>query len=94
MISKRGKVIVTEGVELPEGTLTDVQESFILGIPQVNGNHEEVVRKSGTTKYLQRMRQFLKSQLNGKNKFRAINTYTLPAIRYPAGIATSPKEKR
>jgi len=27
MISKRGKVIMAEGVELPEGTIADVQDS-------------------------------------------------------------------
>lgn len=29
---------------------------------------QEVARKAATTKYLQRVRQVLKSQLNGKNK--------------------------
>ena len=38
-----------------------------------NGNHEEATR---------RVRQVLKSQLNGKNN----NMYALPVIRYPAGI--------
>jgi len=39
MISKRGKVIPTEGVELPESTMADVQDSYkYLGIPQANGS--------------------------------------------------------
>ena len=36
--------------------------------------------------YLQKMRQVLKSKLNGKNKIQAINTNALPVIRYPTGI--------
>lgn len=34
---------------------------------------------------LQRVRQLLRSQLNGRNKKQAINSYALPIIRYPAG---------
>lgn len=34
----------------------------------------------------QLIRQVLKSQLKGKKKVRAINTYSLPVIRHPAGI--------
>ena len=39
------------------------------------------------------MRQVLKSQLNGKNKIRAINSYTVPVIRYPAAVVTWPTEE-
>ena len=82
MVSKRGKMIRTEGIDLPEGNIGDIQDSYkYLGIPQANGNHEEATRKSTTAKYLQRVRQVLKSQLNGKNKVRAINMYALPVIR-------------
>ncbi|TWW74442.1 Rho GTPase-activating protein 26 GTPase regulator associated with focal adhesion kinase [Takifugu flavidus] len=94
MISRRGKVIATDGVELPEGNITDVQDSYkYLGIPQANGNQEEAARRSATAKYLQRLRQVLKSQLNGKHKIQAINTYALPIIRYPAGIIPWPLEE-
>ncbi|TWW77705.1 hypothetical protein D4764_12G0010950 [Takifugu flavidus] len=94
MISRRGKVIATNGVELPEGNITGVQDSYkYLGIPQANGNHEEAARRSATAKYLQRLRQVLKSQLNGKHKIQAINTYALPVIRYPAGIIPWPLEE-
>ena len=90
IISKRGNVITTE---LPEGTITDVQDSYIyLGIPQANGNHKEAKRKSATTKYLQRVRQVLMSQLNRKNKVRTINTNAL-SVRYPTGIITWSKKE-
>ena len=48
-------------------------------------------KNSATAKYLHRVRQVLRSQLNGQNKIQAINTYDLPIIRYPAGIITQPK---
>ncbi len=93
MVSKRGKMISTEGFELPEGSMADVQHSYkYLGIPQANGNHMEAARKSATAKYLHRARQVLKGQLNGINKVRAINTCALPVIRYPLVITGWPKE--
>ena len=78
------KVIITEGVVLSEGTITDVEDSYkYLGIPQANGKYEEASRKSATTKYLQRVRPVLKSQLNGKKKVRAINTYPPASHQIP-----------
>ncbi|GLD52448.1 uncharacterized protein AKAME5_000535400 [Lates japonicus] len=62
IITKIGKMISTEGAELLEGS------NKYLGILQAHGSHEEVARKSATAKYLHRIRQVLKSQLNGKNK--------------------------
>ncbi|XP_055359272.1 5,10-methenyltetrahydrofolate synthetase (5-formyltetrahydrofolate cyclo-ligase) isoform X2 [Betta splendens] len=94
MVTKRGKVIHTEGVSLPEGTIADIEDSYkYLGIPQVNGNLEQATKKAATAKYLQRVRQVLRSQLNAKNKSRVINSYVLPVIRYPAGIIRWPKEE-
>lgn len=62
MVSKRGKTIRTKGVELPEGSIADVRDSYrYLGVPQANVNNEEVARKSATAKYLHRVRQVLKS---------------------------------
>ncbi len=51
MISKRGKVISTEGIELLEGNIADIQGSYkYLGVLQVNGNHEEATRRSATSR--------------------------------------------
>ena len=42
---------MTEGVELPEGNMVNVPDSYkYYGILQANGNHEEATRKSATTK--------------------------------------------
>ena len=79
MVSKRGKTVTNKGVELPGGNIADVQDSYkYLGIPQANGIHEEAARQSATAKYLHRVRQVLKSQLNGRNK---VEPSTLPVIR-------------
>ncbi|TWW78234.1 hypothetical protein D4764_11G0003550 [Takifugu flavidus] len=60
MISRRGKVITTDGVELPEGNIADLQDSYkYLGIPQANGNHEEAARRPATAKYCIKRRSLL-----------------------------------
>lgn len=90
MVTKRGKVVHTEGVSLAEGTIADMEDSYkYLGIRQANSNLEEATRNTATAKYLQRVRQVLRSQLNGRNRVLAINSYTQPVIRYPAGIIIS-----
>lgn len=53
-------------------------------------NHNEEARKTVTAKYLQRVRQVLKSQLNVKNKILTINNHALLVIRYPAGMVSGP----
>lgn len=68
------------------GTATE-----FFGIPRGNGNHDETAKKLPATKYLKRIRWILKSQLNDKNKIRAINTCALPVIRYAASITIWPK---
>ena len=93
MVTKRGKVVHTEGVSITEGTTANIDWSYkYLRIPQVNGNLEEVTRKVAMVKYLQRVRQVLRSQLNGK-KIWAINSYALPLIIYPTGIINWPKDE-
>ena len=39
-----------------------------------------------TTEYKRRLRQILKSKLNGKNKIQAINTWAVALLRYGARI--------
>lgn len=58
---------------MPEGHTTDVKDRYkYLGIPQANRNHEGVARRASTAKYLQIVRQVLRSQLKVKNKIWAI----------------------
>ena len=93
MIARKGKVIKTNGLELPAGHIAEIQTSYkYLGIPPLHGNHDEEARRTATSKYHQRVRQVLKIQLNVQNKIQAINTY-LPVIRYPAGIVSWTKEE-
>ena len=65
-------MITTEGIELLEGNVADVQDSYKYN--HGKWHHEEAPWRSATAKYLQRVKQVPKCQLNGKHKVQAINT--------------------
>lgn len=81
MATKRGKIVQAEGIALPEGRIADIEDSYkYLGVPQPHSNHEKATREAATAEYLQRVRQVLRSQLNGKKRIEAINGFALPVI--------------
>lgn len=69
-VTKKGIVVKTEGIVVPGGNIADIKDSYNYLIPQANGSHEEAARKSATSKYLQKVKQVLRSQQNGKNKIQ------------------------
>lgn len=93
MFAKSGKVIWTEGVEMPEGRTADTHVSYMyLGIPQANRNHDKDAWRLPKVKYLQKVRLALISQLNHRNKIKAYHTNFPPVIIYPVGIISWPHE--
>lgn len=81
MVTKRGKIVETKGIALPEGRKADIEDNYkYLGVPQAHSNHKKATREAATAEYLQRVRQVLKTQLNGKKRIKAINGYALPVI--------------
>ena len=91
-------MITTKRIKLLEGNTKDVQNSSkSLKLPQANGNYEKAVRKSATSKYLQRMRHILMSQLNGKKQKTKTkyepSLYALSVIRLPTGNNNLAAEK-
>ena len=95
LIVKRGKITKTDGIDLPEGHIDDVEEKYkYLGILQSYGNHEGEIKAKAITEYKKRIRQVLKSQLTAMNKVTAINTYATPVIRYTAGVINWTQEEK
>ena len=85
LIVNRGKTARTQGIDLPQGHIADVAESYkYLGILQSHGNHDEEVRRKAVSEYRKRVRQVLRSQLSARNQVTAINTFAVPVIRYTA----------
>ena len=87
---KRGKVISTEGIRLPDGnTVRSLQpnETYkYLGILQAEDIKHKEVKQSVRGEYIRRVRKVLKSKLNAGNTVQAMNTWAIPVVRYTAGI--------
>ena len=87
LIPKKGKVIECEGVVLPNREMMRVTEDEgykYLGILEIDEIKEETMKNRFKKEYLRRL--ILRSKLNGKNKFQAINSGTLVLLRYGAAI--------
>lgn len=54
MVARRGKVVRTDGVDLPKGRIKDMQHYKYPGIPQATGDNNG---EANTPKYLQKVRQ-------------------------------------
>ena len=57
-----------------------------LGILQADDVKHTQVKKETLSEYNKRVRKLLKSKLNGGNIIKAINNWTVPVVRYTAGI--------
>ena len=87
---KRGKVVMNEGIELPNGakirSLDDQEGYKYLGILQFDDIKHKEMKEKLKKEYAKRVRKMLKSQLNVGNVIQAINTSALSIIRYSSGI--------
>lgn len=57
-----------------------------LGIQQAKRVADRLVRDDVKGKYLERIRTISKTLLNGKNMYKAINTYAIPVLTYTFGV--------
>ena len=89
LVLKRGKVVGSDGLELPSGEkIQNVEEGGYkyLGITEFDRIKESTMKESFRKEYLRRTKVIMKSKLNGKNKIKAMNTWAVSSIRYGAGI--------
>ena len=89
LILKGGKVVECEGIVLPNGETIKIIEDEgykYLEILEMDEIKEEAMKNRFKKEYLSRLRLILKSKLNGKNNFQAINSWALTLLRYRAQI--------
>ena len=90
LIMKGGKFFKSDGISMPNGDVMDAIEEGAcykyLGILEADGikNHEMKSQISKT--YFRRVRNILKSKLNGGNIISSINSRAVSVIRYGAGV--------
>ena len=93
---EKGKRTEGIGVTLPSGeVLKDLEEDGYryLGILEADTILNSRMKTEVTVEYLRRLKKILKSGLQGKNCFQAINTWAVPVTRYGAGIITWTKKE-
>lgn len=90
VIVKRGKVVLSDGIELPDGQVIrglDAGDSYrYLGFAECFGICQAEAKNAVLKEYKYRVRRVLKSSLNGRNCIQAINTWAVSLFRYSGGI--------
>ena len=84
LIMKRGKVMSSEGVEMPDGERIKAVEKNgykYLGILEYNKTKKSKMKRNFRREYLRRTKLIMKSRLNGRNKIIAIKTWTVSLMR-------------
>ena len=86
---KRGKLIKSNGIELPTGEkIKNVDEDGYkyLGVIEIDQIKQKEMKELLRKEYFRRISKVLKSNLNGKNVITAMNTWGVAVLRYGAGI--------
>jgi len=89
LIIKRGKVVESDGLCMPDGAMMrNIEESGYkyLGVLEVDGIKHDQMKDQVKKEYTRRVRNILKSKLNGGNIISAINSRAVSVVRYGAGI--------
>ena len=88
LIMKRGKVVKREGIIMPDRKMMkNIEEDGYkyLGILETNDVKYEKMKDQIKKQYIRRVRNVLKSKLNGGNIILAINSRAVSIVRYGAG---------
>ena len=89
LIMKRGKVVESDGLCMPDCTMMrNIEEGGYkyLGILEANGIKHDEMKEQLKKEYIRRVRNLLKSKLNGGNIISVINSRAVSISRYGAGI--------
>ena len=85
LIMKRRKVVKNEGISMPDGKMKNIEEGGYKDLGDRCVKHKEM-KGQIKKEYIRRVRNILKSKLNGGNIISAINSRAVSIVRYGAGI--------
>ena len=94
LIMKRGKVVKSEGISMSDGKMMkNIEEGGYkyLGILEADGVKHEEMKDQIKKEYMRRVRNILKSKLNGRNIILAIKSRAVSIVRYEVGIISLTK---
>ena len=93
---KRGKRVRSEGIELPDGEEMMEPDSDgykYLGVLELDTILCKEMKIKVKKVYLKRLKLLLKSKLNGRNLFLAINSWAVAVVRYSAAFIDWTKDE-
>ena len=92
VVMEKGKIVKSVGIELRDSkfikSLQEGESYKYLGILEADKFLEEKMKLNVSKEYIRRIRQVLKSKLNGGNLVREVNTWTVSLIRYSAAFVS------
>ena len=91
LIMKRGNVVKSEGISMPDRKMMkNIEEGGYkyLAILEADGVKHEEMKDQIKKEYIRRVRNILKSKLNGGNIILAFNSRAVSIVRYGAGITS------
>ena len=95
LVLKRGKMVRTEGIELPDGKCmreVNLAGYKYLGVLQLDSIMNKKMKDKVKSEYIRRVKKLLRSQLNGGNAIAGMNAWAVGIIRYGAGVLDWTKE--
>ena len=96
LVLERGKVIKSDGIELPNGERMreiDLDGYKYLGILQYDAIQSEAMKKKVKQEYFRRVKKLMRSKLNGGNVILGVNSWAIGIVRYGAGVLDWTKQE-
>ena len=92
LVMGKGKIMKSVGIELPDGkvikSLQEGESYLYLRIFEADKFLEEKMKLNVSKEYIRRLKNVLKSKLNGGNLVRGVNTWAVSLIRYSAAFVS------
>ena len=97
LVMEKGKIAKSVGIELPDGkVIKSLQEGECykyLIILEADKFLEEKMKLNVLKEYIRRLRNVLKSKLNGRNLVCGVNTWAVSLLRYSAAFVSWKKSE-
>ena len=97
LVIEKGKIVKSVGIEVPDGkVIKSLQEGEChkyLGILEADTFLEENMKLNVSEEYIRRLRKVLKSELNGGNLVRGVDTWAVALLRYSAAFVSWSKSE-
>ena len=92
LVMEKGKIVKSVGIKFADGkvikSLHESESYKYLGILEADKFFEKKMKLNVSKEYIRRLRNVLKSKLNGGNLVRGVNTWAVSLLRYSAAFVS------